>query len=244
LKQNKDNKTKLVLVTIGVVVGIFSFILFPLSLFNCNKTPTTSKQSKQVTVTGSITENTVWETGKEYVVEGVVTVEQGVSLNINGKVTVLFKADEQGNKGKLRVNGSLQAVGTDSTSAVLFKPYDASQQEDAWGIELNQSEGCGVFEFCRFEGLTYGVNAYESSIAVSDCEFRECVNGIMITKCDSALIQGSEFVDNDYGIKTNLAPVGEDSIWVIGNVFLGAKEVGVEVNNYSKAVVKNIVRLW
>jgi len=153
---------------------IIHYTLFILLIVNCTKSPTDSENSNQTTVTGSISQNTTWSSGKDYVVEGVVTVEQGASLNITGEVTVLFKADQQGTAGKLRINGTLQAKGTDSTSAVLFKPYDATVSGGAWGIELNQSEGCGVFEFCRFEGLTYGVNAFEASVRVNECTFVEC----------------------------------------------------------------------
>ncbi len=104
-------------------------IIVILSFINCTKTPTTSNQTEQITVTGSITQNTVWQSGKDYIIEGVVTVEQGVS-----------------------------------------------QQEDAWGIELDQSKGCGVFKYCRFEEWMYGVNVYEASVSVDDCELREFIN--------------------------------------------------------------------
>jgi len=218
---------------------IIHYTLFIILILNCTKSPTNSDNTNQVTVNTAITQNTTWTSGIDYIVEGTVTVQKGASLNITGEVTVLFKADQQGTAGKLRIDGSLQAKGTDSTSAVLFKPYDATVSDGAWGIELNQSEGCGVFEFCRFEGLTYGVNAFEASVLVNECTFVECVNGVLVTKCDSALIQGSEFLDNEYGVKTNLSPVGEDSVRVIRNVFSGASEVGVEVNNFSKAFVNN-----
>jgi len=235
---NKKNNNILFRV-FSVLRGPCFFVFFVVLLFvGCTKSPTNSDNTNQVTVNIAITQNTTWQTGTDYIIEGLVTVQQGVSLTITGNVTILFKADGEGEKGKLRINGTLQAKGTDSTSAVLFKPYDATVSGGAWGIELDQSEGCGIFEFCRFEGLTYGVNAFEASVQVNECIFFECINGVSVTKCDSALIQGSEFLDNEYGIKTNLAPVGEDSVRVIGNVFSGAKEVGVEVGNFSKGLIK------
>jgi len=54
-------------------------------------------------VTQNITENTVWQNGKEYVVEGVVTVEQGVFLNITGEVTVKKSLDKKFKKLKKKV---------------------------------------------------------------------------------------------------------------------------------------------
>jgi len=123
--KHKNNILFLFLSVFSVLRGCFFVFFVGIILVDCSKTPTTSGKQEQVIVTGSITQNTTWQSRRKYVVEGVVTVEQGVS-----------------------------------------------QQEDAWGIELNQSEGCGVFEFCRFEGLTYGVNVYEASVSVSECEFQ------------------------------------------------------------------------
>jgi len=93
-----------------MVVGTFSFFLFPLSLINCTKTPTNSDNTNQLTVNSAITQNTTWTSGTDYIIEGTVTVEQGVSLNITCNVDILFKVDYEGNKGKLWINGSMLPV--------------------------------------------------------------------------------------------------------------------------------------
>ncbi|MFO7889319.1 MAG: hypothetical protein R6V04_03165 [bacterium] len=69
----------------------------------CNKTSTNSKSTRQLTVPTSIAENTTWTSDTDYIIEGLVTVEKGASLNIGGKV---FKADEQGDVGRL-ANGDI-----------------------------------------------------------------------------------------------------------------------------------------
>jgi len=52
---------------------------------------------ERVEVSGSIAEDTVWESGKEYVVTGDVTVEVGATLTLRPEVVVKFaheRADE------------------------------------------------------------------------------------------------------------------------------------------------------
>ena len=47
-------------------------------------------ERERVEVSGSISEDTVWESGKEYVVTGDVTVEVGATLTIQPDVVVKF----------------------------------------------------------------------------------------------------------------------------------------------------------
>jgi hypothetical protein len=39
-------------------------------------------------VTGDITEDTIWESGKDYLIKGEVIVEEGVVLRINNNVNI------------------------------------------------------------------------------------------------------------------------------------------------------------
>ena len=54
----------------NIIYFTFPFILFPLSLLflTCSKSSPTEPEKKrpQVEVTGDITEDTVWESGKDY----------------------------------------------------------------------------------------------------------------------------------------------------------------------------------
>ncbi len=48
----------------------FSILLFPFSFSGCTKTPTEPEAKRpQIEVTGDITEDTVWESGKDYIVK-------------------------------------------------------------------------------------------------------------------------------------------------------------------------------
>ena len=69
-------------------------------------------------MSGSITEDTVWERGKEYYVTADVTVEEGVTLTIQPDVWVLFKKESQSDYYGITVEGTLVADGGDSTMAI------------------------------------------------------------------------------------------------------------------------------
>ena len=75
------------------------FILYPLSfilILACSSStdaPPSDEgtvERERVEVSGSISEDAVWESGKEYVVTGDVTVETGATLTIQPDVVVKF----------------------------------------------------------------------------------------------------------------------------------------------------------
>lgn len=214
----------------------FVLLLLCSTLLFCSKSPTKSERP-QIIVTEDITEDTVWASGNDYLINGKVVVSEGALLTIIGNVAVLFCADKNGEKGKLVVTGTIKAVGADSVDAVIFKPFDMLAQNESRGIELNESLGCAFFTFCRFENLTYGINLYNTSVKVADCWFLDCGTGVSLYKGDSLSVMRSRFEGGQFGVKTSFAPASKDTIYIIKCVFKGASEVGVEVNNYSKAVV-------
>ena len=77
-------------------------------------------------MSGSISEDAVWESGKEYAVTGDVTVEAGATLTIQPEVVVKFahkRADDVAPLTKyygITVERTLIADGGDSTTAILF----------------------------------------------------------------------------------------------------------------------------
>ncbi len=74
------------------------FILYPLSFIlvltcspSISPTSDTVSPRPRVIVSGPITEDTVWESGKEYYVTGDVIVEAGATLTIRPDVVVKFR---------------------------------------------------------------------------------------------------------------------------------------------------------
>ena len=77
---------------------------------------------ERVTVSDSITQDTVWEQGKDYLVVGDVVVEQNSVLTIEPDVHILFKANTEEDYYGLIVKGRLLADGGDSLHAIRFAP--------------------------------------------------------------------------------------------------------------------------
>ena len=74
-----------------------------------------------ITVTGNITSNTTWETGKVYILASRITVLSGVTLTIQHGVVVKGEAGTGSNATALLIarGGKLDAVGTE-TSPIIF----------------------------------------------------------------------------------------------------------------------------
>ena len=64
------------------------------------------------------------KSGKDYVVTGDVTVEQGATLTIQPEVVVKFAHDRADEYYGITVEGTLIADGEDSTTEILFTPLD------------------------------------------------------------------------------------------------------------------------
>ena len=72
-------------------LGLFLLVL----LLSCSPSPDSPPSDEgtvreRVELSGPISEDTVWESGKEYVVTGDVTVHAGVTLTIQPDVVVKF----------------------------------------------------------------------------------------------------------------------------------------------------------
>ena len=99
-------------------------------------------ERERVEVSGSIAEDTVWESGKEYVVTGDVMVEAGATLTIEPEVVVKFRHEQADDYYGITVEGTLIADGGDSTTAILFTSGAtewAKKPGDWRGIEVEGS---------------------------------------------------------------------------------------------------------
>ena len=79
-----------------------STFILPLSCSQPTDSPDDGAfERERISVSGSISEDTVWESGKEYYVTGDVTVKQGATLTIQPDVVVKF-AHERADDGLRR----------------------------------------------------------------------------------------------------------------------------------------------
>ena len=96
---------------------------------------------ERVSASGSISEDAVWESGKEYFVTGDVTVEVGATLTIEPYGMVKFAHEHPEDYYGLTVEGVLIADGGDSITAIQFTSGAAEwarKPEDWRGIEVAQ----------------------------------------------------------------------------------------------------------
>ena len=97
-------------------------LLVCLFLLSCaqptDSTDDRAVERERVVVSGSIAEDTVWESGKEYVVSGDVTVEAGATLTIQPDMVVKFRHERADEYYGLTVEGTLIADGGDSTTTI------------------------------------------------------------------------------------------------------------------------------
>ncbi len=88
-----------------------------------------------VNIPPTISANTTWPAGSVYVISGLVTVNSGVTLSLQPGTIVKFQ-NSGSTKGKLLVNGALQAPGT-ASQPVIF----TSINDDSFGGDTNQNGG-------------------------------------------------------------------------------------------------------
>ena len=69
-------------------------------------------------MSGSISEDAVWESGKEYYVTGDVTVKAGATLTIDPDVVVKFRHERADEVVGITVEGTLMADGGNSTARI------------------------------------------------------------------------------------------------------------------------------
>ena len=86
----------------------FMFLVGVCFFVGCSKSPTSPKNNRpQIEVQSPITQNTIWESGNDYIVRGQVTVEENALLTIRFDVHEILIEDSESNKGKLYIEGGI-----------------------------------------------------------------------------------------------------------------------------------------
>jgi hypothetical protein len=166
-----------------------------------------------VEVSGPISEDAVWESGKEYYVTGDVTVESGATLTIEPDAVVKFAHERADDYYGVMVEGTLIADGVDSTTAILFMsgaPAWAREPGDWRGIEIEAtSDSSSVIRYCRIEYANVGIKADGSSPDVRYCVVEQCADtGILFNGSDWGGVLGCMVRENKNGIRFELVEHG------------------------------------
>ena len=146
-----------------VLLFFLSSLLFVSCAQPTDSTDDGTVERERVVVSGSISEDTVWESEKEYVVTGDVTVEAGATLTIQPDVVVKFAHERADEYYGITVKGTLVAAGGDSTTAIMFTSgaEEWARKPGDWrGIEVEGSSGSSsVIRYCRIEYANVGIKA-------------------------------------------------------------------------------------
>ncbi|HID09739.1 MAG TPA: right-handed parallel beta-helix repeat-containing protein, partial [Candidatus Latescibacteria bacterium] len=241
-----------------------------LLLFSCSPSmgPTSSTDARdRVLVSGSIREDTVWERGKDYVVVGDVTVEQGATLTIQPDVRVLFKADTEDDYHGLIVRGKLIADGappSDSVSrpwtldlgpwtldspGIQFAPVHLAAQRD---FELREEPGSwkgvwfapsadssSVVRVVRIEYAQVGVKANRCAVRVEQVEVVHSKDvGILFNGSSWGEVLGCTVRENGTGLRFELVKGGE----IRGCVVEDNRDKGIECKTSSPEIKDNLIQ--
>jgi len=126
-------------------------------------------------VSGIISSNTTW-TENFIHVTGDVTVNDGVTLEIDPGVFVLFDEDT-----RLTVNGTLIAEGTDE-DPIIFTSYNESPSSSDWyGIRFEDSSvdaSCKV-KYCDIKYAQYGIYCNRANPKIQNNSISNSNNGIL-----------------------------------------------------------------
>ena len=176
---------------------------------------------------GTIDQNTTWDSyGSPYIINGAVTVNEGVTLTIAPGAQVKLGWG-YGNQGQLVINGTLIADGTDAQKIVFTSDRDDTVGGDTNGDGNGTSPWFGDWHTIQFGSTSrnnlldqviikyasYGVQSYTSSLTVSN----------------------SSLLSNNFGIYAH------SSSPLIGNNTISGNQTGIYLDSASPAITGNVI---
>lgn len=114
-------------------------------------------------------------------ITGVLTIAPQATLNISPGTIISFVPDSKGQQeGALVVHGRIAARGT-ADKVIVFRAATTDISQDAWrGIIALGSEKNNLFEFCRIEGATVGLDFIFSTISLKSTYIVSCRTGVRL----------------------------------------------------------------
>lgn len=210
------------------------FMLLCGMFLSCGKSPTKSEERPQVIVTEDITEDTVWESGTDYVICGNVAVVRGNSLVIMGGASVKFCTDNDA-RSCLYVYGEICAGDSVDDKEIIFSA--SGEADDFMGINI-QDSAVNCFYNCRFTGGTRGIVVSQGGANIKNCKFFDTYIGISISKGAVVSLVDNLFKNNHTGVFVEQTPAKNDNeVIIFSNTFNGAKFMAVDIRSYSDALI-------
>lgn len=186
-------------------------------------------------------EDTVWE--GNILVDGILTIPPGVTLEIRPGTTVRFTHSDPHGVGigehEIFVQGRLKAVGT-AEAPILFTSAESQGWPGAWGaINMMVSEEGNRLEHCIIEYAYRGFHAHFSRMEIRNATFRNNVRGMQFQESD-VVISRSRVAENLNGMQFRDSQVLLEDTIVADNAW-GVRCVYSEVELRRCRIERNLV---
>ncbi len=147
-------------------------------------------------------QDTVWD--GEVLIDGILTVAPGVTLEIRPGSTVRFTRNDSNGDGigehELFSQGTLHAVGTPQRP-IRFTSAEASPRRSDWGaLNMMMAETDNRLEHCIVEYAYRGFHAHFASAVLRDCLLRANQRGAQFQE-SRVVIERCRIIDNSNGVQ-------------------------------------------
>ena len=147
-------------------------------------------------------QDTVWD--GEVLIDGILTVAPGVTLEIRPGSTVRFTRNDSNGDGigehELFSQGTLRAIGTPE-QPIRFTSAEAAARRSDWGaLNMMMAETDNRLEHCIVEYAYRGFHAHFASAVLRDCSLRHNQRGAQFQE-SRVVIERCRIVDNGNGVQ-------------------------------------------
>jgi parallel beta-helix repeat protein len=147
-------------------------------------------------------QDTVWS--GEVLIDGILTVAPGTTLEIRPGTTIRFTFFDSNNDGigehEIFIQGVLRARGS-AAAPIRFTSTLSAPQPGAWGaINLMASEAASELSFALIEYAYRGFHGHFALAALQDTEFRYNIRGTQFQESEVSFVR-CRFIDNFNGLQ-------------------------------------------
>ena len=182
-------------------------------------------ENKEIAGDLNITEDTVWS--GDIIINGVVSVQRGVTLTIKPGTTVKFKKiDRDGNRigdGEILVEGRLIAEG-EPDNKIVFTSAEKNPARLDWSYVNILSTGVvNIFRHCVFEYGFSGIQIHYANVTVHDSLFWKGGEGLHFNTANLEVVHNT-MTQNGVGLKFSRL---EGDVLVANNLIYN-NDIGVQ----------------
>jgi len=186
-------------------------------------------------------QDTVWS--GEVLIDGILTVAPGTTLEIRPGTTIRFTFFDSNNDGigehEIFIQGVLRALGS-AEEPIRFTSALSAPQPGAWGaINLMASETASEISFALIDYAYRGFHAHFALAALQDTEFRYNIRGTQFQESEVSFVR-CRFIDNFNGLQFRDSQVRFTDLRVSDN-YWGIRGVHSRVDLAGGRVTGNLV---